>query len=104
MACYPLREFRERVYGHAVAQQIEIALSPHARPQALDEASYALRLDHRKGLAAVHTGRLHENRAILSNQWFATECVAFGDWQIRQNDRWEIIDFYEGLRDSARIV
>jgi hypothetical protein len=48
--------------------------------------------------------RFRENRAILSNQWFATGCVAFGDWQIRQNDQWEIIDFYEGLRDSARIV
>jgi hypothetical protein len=30
--------------------------------------------------------------------------VAFGDWEIRQNDQWETIDFYEGLRHSARIV
>jgi hypothetical protein len=36
--------------------------------------------------------RFRENHAILSNQWFATGGVAFGDWQIRQNDRWEIID------------
>jgi hypothetical protein len=48
--------------------------------------------------------RFRENHAILSNQWFATGCVAFGDRQIRQNDRWETIDFYEGLRHSARIV
>jgi len=38
--------------------------------------------------------RFRENHAILSNQWFATGCVAFGDWQIRQNDRWETIDFH----------
>jgi hypothetical protein len=48
--------------------------------------------------------QFRENHAILSNQWFATGFVAFGDWQIPRNDRWETIDFYEGLRDSARIV
>jgi hypothetical protein len=48
--------------------------------------------------------RFHENHAILSNQWFATGCVAFGDRKIRQNDQWETIDFYKGLRHSARIV
>jgi hypothetical protein len=48
--------------------------------------------------------RLRENHAILSNQWFATGCVAFSGCDIRQNDRWETIDFYEGLRHSARIV
>jgi hypothetical protein len=31
---------------------------------------------------------------MLANQWFATGRVAFGDWQIRQNDRWETIDFH----------
>jgi len=41
---------------------------------------------------------------MLSNQWFATGSIAFGDPEIRQNDRWETIDFHEGLRDSARIV
>jgi hypothetical protein len=48
--------------------------------------------------------RLPENHAILSNQWFATGCVAFGDRENGRNDQWETIDFYEGLRDSARIV
>jgi hypothetical protein len=48
--------------------------------------------------------RFRENHAILSNQWFATRRGAFGALEIRQNDRWETIDFYGGLRDSARIV
>jgi hypothetical protein len=48
--------------------------------------------------------RFHENHAILSNQWFATRRGTFGALEIRQNDRWETIDFYGGLRDSARIV
>jgi hypothetical protein len=48
--------------------------------------------------------RLPENHAILANQWFAAGCVALGECGIRQNDRWETIDFYAGLRDSARIV
>jgi hypothetical protein len=41
---------------------------------------------------------------MLSNQRFATGCAALGDWEIRQNDQWETIDYYEGLRHSARIV
>ena len=37
-------------------QKIAMALSPHARPQALDEASYPLKPDLRKGLGAIHVG------------------------------------------------
>jgi hypothetical protein len=37
-------------------QKIEMALSPHARPQALDMASYPLKPDRRKGLGAIHVG------------------------------------------------
>jgi hypothetical protein len=48
--------------------------------------------------------RFRENHAMLSNQGFATRHVAFGDWEIRRNDRWETIDYYGGLRHSARIV
>jgi hypothetical protein len=48
--------------------------------------------------------RFRENHAILSNQWFAIGCGAFDGCEIRQNDRWETIDFYGGLRHSARIV
>jgi hypothetical protein len=38
-------------------QKIAMDLSPHARPQALDQACYALKLDLRKGLGAIHLGR-----------------------------------------------
>jgi hypothetical protein len=48
--------------------------------------------------------RLPENHAILSNQWFAVGCVAFGDRENGRNDRWETIGFHEGLRHSAKIV
>jgi hypothetical protein len=41
---------------------------------------------------------------MLSNQWLAIGRVAFDGFESRQNDRWETIDFYGGLRDSARIV
>jgi hypothetical protein len=41
---------------------------------------------------------------MLSSQWLAIGHVAFGGFATRQNDRWETIDFYGGLRDSARIV
>jgi hypothetical protein len=37
-------------------QKIEIALSPHARPQALDMASYSPKPDFWKGLGAIHVG------------------------------------------------
>ncbi len=56
MACRPLCECREGA-GH-VMQKIAIALSSHARPQALDEASYSPRPDFWKGLEAGHVGPL----------------------------------------------
>jgi hypothetical protein len=34
-----------------------MALSPHARPQAVDEPSYSLKPDFWKGLEAIHMGR-----------------------------------------------
>jgi hypothetical protein len=39
-------------------QKIEIALSPHARLQALDDASYPLKPDFWKGLGAIHMNPL----------------------------------------------
>jgi len=66
-------------------------------------AAAAAALPH-KADSLQSTGTIRENHAILSNQWFATAGVAFGDREIRRNDRWETIDFYEGLRLSARIV
>jgi hypothetical protein len=41
---------------------------------------------------------------MVSNQWLAIGRVAFGGFATRQNVQWETIDFYGGLRDSARIV
>ena len=38
-------------------QKIEMALSPHARPQAVDEASYSLRPEFWKGPEAIHMVR-----------------------------------------------
>jgi hypothetical protein len=37
-------------------QKIEMALSPHARPQAPDMASYPLKPDFWKGLGAIDVG------------------------------------------------
>jgi hypothetical protein len=37
-------------------QKTEIGFSPHARPQALDKASYPLNPDFWKGLGAMHVG------------------------------------------------
>ena len=54
--CRPLRECRGPVCRHAM-QKIEIALSPHARPQALDNASYPRKPDFWKGLGLIHLGR-----------------------------------------------
>jgi hypothetical protein len=39
-------------------QKIEIVLSSHARPQALDKPSYALKPDRRKGLGPIQLGRV----------------------------------------------
>src|SRR5580704_6791080 len=54
MACRPLCECREGA-GH-VKQKIAIALSSHARPQALDEASYSPKPEFWKGLEASQVG------------------------------------------------
>jgi hypothetical protein len=42
--------------------------------------------------------------ASLPDQWFATGDGAPGKPGNAPKVQWETIDFYEGLRDSARIV
>ncbi|HMG81015.1 MAG TPA: hypothetical protein VK591_20190, partial [Xanthobacteraceae bacterium] len=47
--------------------------------------------------------RFRENHAILSNQWFATGCVAFGEGKFAKMISGKSL-IHKGLRDSARIV